>query len=138
MVKSTCAASVFAMIAGPAFTDDLTITQSALAQQMYETVLERAVISRMVDMCAEITVNEAQFAARRDHIMSLAQQNFSSGEEFMRAAGVEEQEKMGEDMRRFFFQRGVKWTSSAEEYCELAHTLIEAEAHFATHLETRE
>ena len=138
MVKNTCVASVFAMIAGPAFADGLTIIQSALAQQMYETVLERAVVNRMADMCAGITVNEAQFASQRDHILSLAQQNFSSGEEFIRAAGGEEQEKMGEDMRRFFFQRGVEWDSSAEDYCELAHTLIEADAPLATHLETRE
>lgn len=135
MKKSICVASVFAVIAGPASADDLTITQRALAQQMYETVLERAVVNRMADMCAEITVNETQLASQRDHIMSLAQQNFSSGEEFMRAAGSEEQEKMGEDMRRFFIQRGVKWDSSAEGYCELAHALIKAKAPVGTHLE---
>ena len=121
-------ASFLIAVSPPAFSDDLTITQNAIAAEMYATVLTFATTSRLQDMCAEVEVDMEKLSERRSHLMTLAQSEFASQEDFMKAAGSDEQEKMGESMRRYFLERGVSWDSAAAEYCELAEVLIRSEA----------
>lgn len=128
MLKKLCAVVVFGIFGGQAFADDLTIEQHVIGMQMNETVLTRGILNRLHDLCADVVVDEEALAVQRDQIMSLAQQHFASQEAFMDAAGANERYKTGEDMRRFFFERGVVWDSSPEEYCTLASSLIDVQS----------
>ncbi|MFV0284671.1 MAG: hypothetical protein ACK5JE_12945 [Castellaniella sp.] len=120
------------------FAESLTITQRSIAQEMSETVLNYAILSRLKDMCANVVVDEAKLSAHRNHVVSLAQKVFSSTQDFMVAAGAGEKEKRGASMRRFFMDRGVKWTSSAKEYCELAQSLEETQSALSAYFQFRQ
>ena len=122
--------AVFAAFLGAgdaAFAEDLSIEQRVLAERMKGIVLMRAVAVRIRDMCADVEVDEARLAAERDHVLELARERFAS-----------QTEAMGEDMRRFFADRGLVWTSSSAEYCGLAEALAAAEAPVANYLILRE
>ncbi len=53
--------------------------------------------------------DDEKLSAKRDAVMGIAKTMFASGEAFMEAAGINEKAKMGEDLRRFFLDRGVAW-----------------------------
>lgn len=118
----------------PVLAADLNIHQHVTAAQMRETVLMKAITQRIAEMCADFTADDAKLNARRDLIMTAAKSQFASGQEFMNAAGINEKAKTGEELRRFFLDRGVKWESSPKEYCELANALTTVNAPVSEYL----
>ncbi|MFK4823121.1 hypothetical protein ACI0FS_23635 [Ochrobactrum quorumnocens] len=117
-------AFVLSSISYSALSDELTVSQSTVAKEMNETVVTKGVIQRIVEMCAEFASDDDKLSAKRDTVMSNAKTMFASGQAFMEAAGINEKAKTGEDLRRFFLDRGVTWDSPSEKYCELANTLM--------------
>jgi len=116
---------------------DLTVGQQVTAAQMRDTVLAKAVTQRIVELCADFTADEAKLSARRDAVMAIAKTMFPSGKVFMEAAGINETAKFGEDLRRFFLDRGVEWNSPSKKYCELAHALKAVGSPFGDYLSGR-
>ncbi len=125
------------LAASPVSAAELTISQRVTAQQMKEIVFTKAIAQRISELCADYTVDDAKLAEQRDAVMAIAQTSFSSGQSFMEAAGINEKAKMGEELRRFFLDRGVSWDSSAKQYCALAEALITVQAPVSTYLVKR-
>lgn len=69
---------------------------------MRETVLIKAVTQRIVEMCADFTADDTKLNSRRDLIMAVAKDQFASGQEFMNVSEINEKEKTGEDLHKFF------------------------------------
>lgn len=99
-------AFVISSISWSAFSAELTVSQRVVAQEMNETVLSKGVAQRIVERCADFTVDDQKLSAKRDAVMGIAKTMFASGQAFMEAAGINEKAKMGEDLRRFFLDRG--------------------------------
>lgn len=117
-----------------AFSANLSIQQLVTAERMKEIVFSKAITQRIVELCADFTADDEKLNAQRDAIMTVAKTMFSSGQEFMEAAGINEKARLGEDMRRFFLDRGVAWDSSAKEYCTLGDTLKAVQAPVSEYL----
>lgn len=105
---------------------------------MNSVVFSKAVTQRIVDLCADFTTDDQKFSEKRDSVVGIATRMFTSGPEFMDAAGINEKAKMTEDLRRFFSDRGVKWEAASEKYCELANSLVMVQSPFASYLLKRE
>lgn len=127
-------AFVISSISSSAFSAELTVSQRVVAQEMNETVLSKGVAQRIVELCADFTVDDQKLSAKRDVVMGIAKTMFASGDTFMEAAGINEKAKMGEDLRRFFLDRGVAWDSPSKKYCELADALKTAQSPVAHYL----
>jgi hypothetical protein len=125
---SFTAALLLSFFSSPALTSELSINQRVTAEQMRETVLIKAITQRIIEMCADFKADDTKLNSRRDLIMATAKSQFTSGQEFMDAAGIDEKAKTSEDLRRFFLNRGVAWDSSAKEYCTLGNALKEIQA----------
>lgn len=115
-----------------------TIEQRAIAEEMRGLVLARGIAQRLSEMCADFRIDESKMNAERQRLMSAAQKQFSSQKEFLDAAGAGDPAKTGEDMRRFFLDRGVKWESPPKDYCTLAQALHRDEASAGKYLVRRE
>lgn len=100
-----------------------TIEQRAIAEEMRGLVLARGIVQRLTEMCADFQIDDSKMNAERQRLMDAAQKQFSSQKEFLDAAGAGNPAKTGEDMRRFFLDRGVKWESPPKDYCALAEAL---------------
>ena len=116
---------------------DFTISQRVVAERMREIVFSKAVAQRIVEVCGDFAVDEEKLSGERDAVMSIAKTQFRSGQEFMDAAGINKKAEMGEDMRRYFSHRGLKWDSSSAEYCELANSLSNVQAPISIYLRKR-
>lgn len=111
------------LCAGLAKAEELSIEQHVVAEEMRQLVFTKAVAQRLSDLCADFQIDLTKLGAERDRLTDIAKQRFSSGKEFMTAAGADDGEAMGESMRRYFQSRGVKWESSSKDYCALANDL---------------
>ena len=134
---SFTATLLLSFFSSPALTAELNINQRVTAEQMRETVLIKAITQRIVEMCADFTADDTKLNSRRDLIMATAKSQFSSGQAFMNAAGINEKEKTGEELRKFFLNRGVKWDSSSKDYCILGAALVTVQAPESEYLRKR-
>ena len=100
-----------------------TPAQRAVADEMRGLVLARGIVQRVTEKCADFQIDDSKMNAERERLTGLAQKQFSSQQEFLNAAGADKQEQMGEEMRRFFRDRGVTWDSPSKDYCKLGATL---------------
>lgn len=114
-----------------------TIAQGAVAEEMRNLVLARGIVQRLTEMCADFQMDESKMNAERQRLMGIAQKQFASQKEFLDAAGAGDPAKTGEDMRRFFLDRGVKWESPPKDYCTLAEALLGEEASAGKYLTKR-
>ncbi len=128
--------SITLLTAGMAQADN-TVEKAAIAQRLEGVILSFGIANRLAEMCAEVEVNIKALNADRARVMDVAKGHFSSQDELMQAAGMSEQERMGEMLRAFFFDRGVSWSSPAQEYCRLAKTLVAVEDHQANYFTVR-
>jgi hypothetical protein len=131
-------AFVISSVPSFAYSDELTVSQRVVAREMNETVFSKGVAQRIVELCADFTADDQKLSAKRDAVMGAAKTMFASGQAFMEAAGINEKAKMGEDLRRFFLDRGVAWDSPSEKYCELANALKTIQSPIANYLLKRQ
>ncbi len=137
MKKHFVLAGMMAAAASLAHADDLTIEQKVIGAQMNQLVVHRGIASRLSDLCANVVLDEKAMVAQRRKISQAARHHFSTEQAFLEAAGINEQEKTGEAMRRFFFDRGVVWDSPSAEYCTLARSLKDVGSPVAAYFEVR-
>lgn len=97
--------------------------QKALAVDMHNLVMERAILGRLTEKCTEFSIDEAKMSAERDRIIKAAQPLFPNKEDFFVASGSKQQQEMGEKVRQFYADRNVVWDSSSAEYCAVGKTL---------------
>lgn len=117
------------MIAGNAYSEELTVEQRVMTKEMYSLVLTRGIVQHIVKRCSEFKVNESAMAKVRAHIFQKAKPQFPSKEAFLIASGSDKKAELAEDIRRFFYERGLKWDDSREDYCELGSALFELKSH---------
>jgi len=131
-------AFLLSFFSAPALTSELSINQRVTAEQMRETVLMKAITQRIVEMCADFNADDAKLNDQRDLIMATAKSQFASSQAFMNAAGINDKAKTGEELRRFFLERGVMWESSPKEYCALGIALKTVQAPVSEYLLKRD
>ncbi|MEM9797993.1 MAG: hypothetical protein AAF919_15985 [Pseudomonadota bacterium] len=136
-MKTIAVIAVLLGLAGPTQAADLTVAQRTVAEEMRLLLQVRAKLDRIRDMCADVVLDEAKLIAQRDHLISLAMDLFPSRDAFFEAAGLGKQAEMAEDVRRYFLDRGVSWTSPSDDYCTLADGLHTAHAPIAQYFDKR-
>lgn len=102
---------------------DLTDAQKTMAVDMHNLVLDRAILGRLADKCPEVSIDEAKMTGERDRLVKQAQTAFKSQEDYMVAAGMNEQDAMAEKVKQFYAKQHVTWDSSSAEYCAVGKTL---------------
>lgn len=123
--KVAKAETVAVTSAGAAFVPqgDLNDAQKAIAIEMHDLVRDYAILARLQEKCPEYAADEAKMGRARDLLIEESKPAFPNKEDFLIAAGRNQQEAMGEEMRQFFAKQGVSWDAPSPEYCAVGKTL---------------
>lgn len=102
---------------------DLNDAQKIIAEEMHQLVLDQTTVARLNEKCPEYALDKAKMQRERDLLMEESKPAFPNKEDFLDAAGRNQQDALGEELRQFFADRNVEWGASSEEYCALGKTL---------------